>query len=208
MTVNNVSLYSPHVEDRTLILDVTVADAALATPSPEFARAVIEAYGLGVAAIAVRAQAFCSPYFSVHDDDWRSRIPRAWRVEIDLASPPTAAALSRLPFQRSLGISCDDDSLTWEPPTWNDLPVVVIGDFPLGNFEVIAPPLDDPSWQGIRVERLDLHALVQQGRFHLGALRMPEEEERVRAVESRIAPLASLRPHLDLPRSRIARARD
>ncbi len=186
-----------------------VPEGVLGRPTLSFCTKVVDALGLPALPERVQAEAFCTPFFSEHAASWRDRIRQAWRIEIALknaSAPQTSIASSdRRPFRKSFGICANDETVSWSPEPWANLPLIVIGDFPLGNWGRIEAALNQPGLEAPCVERLPMHSIFEQVRIHLGKLPLPELEARVQEVERRIAPFAVLKPFGDLPKSAIAR---
>lgn len=204
MASPDIYFHNVCLTDREVGFDVQVPEGSLGDPTPAFAAQVLGALGVPGRVMNIHVDAFCTPYFAVHDTTWCDRVRRAWRVTLVIDDVLRVEGDLR-PFRKAIGLTAADATVTWSPDHWNDLPGVVIGDFPLGNWPCVESALREPALGVVRLERLQVHEIAEQVRVHLGPMSLPADEPRLVAVEERLRPFAALRPLDRLPRSRIAR---
>jgi hypothetical protein len=204
-----VIIFNEVLLQNSVRFDVVPTEGLLGSGSEHFIRVCIEKLGIQSSPASWTMERFCSPYFSTHHDEWRERITSAWHVKVVFDQPP-AAERFRIGM-RSLPVPAHDDTAPWDPACqldWNDLPCVIIGVFPLGNWQNLDGLPQGPKAalaQANGVERLTFKGVFEQGRFHLGDLRFPEAEERVMAACEAIRLAGGSTNHREpIPRSRLA----
>jgi len=128
---------------------------------------------------------FCSPYYSndSNADSWRDRYPMAWRVQVDFTRPCRAMNPTHI-FgpHTSHGVDATwEESLDEDDWDWSNRVCVVIADYVADDWHDTHKTSDREPAFGLvrRIDAVQLTPTVVQGRFDMGLLLFPADQDKV-----------------------------
>jgi hypothetical protein len=151
--------------------------------TPELVARFLADLEMGGRAASWKIQSFCSPYYAAADasGSWLDRYPMAWRVAVAFESPiklPEKPPYLGPHPSEAIDETWEEAPESWE---WSTRDGVVIADFFDHQLEASRTQLEaSPSVRACR--RIEFSPLIEkviEGRFEMGPIELPRDEDRI-----------------------------